>query len=136
MVCLLDLLHLRSRSTHGLSDKLDIITLPDDKQPASLQPAQKPTNITMSSGSSLNQDIVVAIALGLPSLLVSLLALWIAYLTLVHIQGRCRESVGPQRPCHITSWPNSVEPLLVANSIPARALPPVPRAELPPASPR
>ena len=70
-----------------------------------------PTPIMSSELPVLNLDAVVAIALGVPSLLIASLSLWVAYLTFSHSRLRmhdCR-AIGLYR--QTSSWPACREPL-------------------------
>lgn len=74
---LLVLAHLRARNPHSLRSSYQM----------------------SSSGAAISSDTIVALAIGLPSLLVATLALWVAYLTFTH----------SRRPIRSTSWPEPAQ---------------------------
>lgn len=65
-------------------------------------------------------EVIVAIALGLPSLVVAVLALWVAYLTFQHSRLASAHN-HPHTPRRVPSWP-APDPWVMA-------LPPVPAAD-------
>ncbi|KAK8099861.1 hypothetical protein PG999_010235 [Apiospora kogelbergensis] len=59
----------------------------------------------------LSSEVIVALALGIPSLFVAAAALWVAYLTYAH--SRDRESLSSTSAVRVPSWPSQY-PLLAA----------------------
>ncbi|KAK8004574.1 hypothetical protein PG989_004293 [Apiospora arundinis] len=74
----------------------------------------------------LSTEVIVALALGIPSLFVAAAALWVAYLTYAY--SRDRESLSCSSSARIPSWPSQY-PLLAAtdswigNGYPSSVLP-------------
>ncbi|KAK6815769.1 hypothetical protein PG987_016535 [Apiospora arundinis] len=79
----------------------------------------------------LSTEVIVALALGIPSLFIAAAALWVAYLTYTH--SRNREPLTSPSATHISSWPPQY-PLLTTSYTWINNGPPgpvIPQAALP-----
>lgn len=65
-----------------------------------------------------SDEVIVAIALGLPSLIVAVLALWVAYLTFENSRPAAKYT-HPRNPGRISSWPSPDHWSVAFSSTPA-----------------
>jgi hypothetical protein len=97
--------------------------------PGFLQSRQVTQHYSMASSSLISPEVIVGIAIGLPSLLMTLISLWLAYLTYTHTRAprrRLTQDAVPLLPIHheTAAQPHHPNAELLARVLPLLLAPP------------